>query len=230
MRLISGLLLVSAAWCQVAQEANRDYSTAEGRQKMMGVLEAPARVASLRPGELVTSLDIRPGSTVVDLGTGTGNLIETLSRAVGAQGRVIAEDIHQDFLDRATARARAAGISNVSFVLGTDTDPDLPSHSADLVVVLDAYHHFDYPERMLASIRGSLRPGGRLAIVEYHKKRGAMESNPDCALTHIRASAEQVVQEVEAAGYKLQWRRDYIPGRQYIAMFGAEQGPPVKLQ
>jgi predicted methyltransferase len=108
----------------------------------------------------------------------------------------------------------------VDFVLGTETDPKLPAGAADLVVVLDTYHHFDYPERMLAAITRSLRPGGRLAIVEYHKKRGAMEASPDHALTHIRAGAEQVVREVEAAGYKLLWRREHAPERQYIAMFG----------
>ena len=103
--------------------------------------------------------------------------------------------------------------------MGTEVDPKLPSGGADLVVVLDAYHHFDYPEQMLAAIKRSLRPAGRLAIVEYHKKRGAMEVEPDFALTHIRAGADQVVREVEAAGYTLLWRRDHAPDRQYIAVF-----------
>ena len=223
MRFIPSLLLISvAAWGQVAQEANKDYQTSEGRTRMVGILEAPARLANLRPAELVQRLEVRRGSTVVDLGTGTGNLLADLSRAVGPEGRVIGEDIHRDFLDRARERATSAGLGNVDFVLGTETDPGLASGSADLVLVLDAYHHFDYPERMLASIKRSLRPGGRLAIVEYHKKRGAMEADPDLALTHIRAGAEQVVQELEAAGFKLMWRRDHAPDRQYIAMFGIE--------
>jgi predicted methyltransferase len=72
---------------------------------------------------------------------------------------------------------------------------------------------------MLAAIKRSLRPGGRLAIIEYHKKRGAMESDPDFALQHIRAGADQVVSEVAAAGYKLLWRREYTTGSQYIVMF-----------
>jgi ubiquinone/menaquinone biosynthesis C-methylase UbiE len=157
----------------------------------------------------------------VDLGTGTGNLLAPLSRAVGAGGHVIAEDIHSDFLDRARARAKREGLSNVEFLLGTDTDPKLPEGRADLVIVLDAYHHFDYPEKMLAAIRKGLRPGGRLAIVEYHKKRGAMEvaDDPDFAVRHVRAGAEQVEQEVKAAGYRLLWRREHAPGSQYIAMF-----------
>lgn len=219
MRFLTILLAATAAFCQVAQEANREYQTQEGRNRMIGVLESPARLANLRPSELVARLEVRRGSTVIDLGTGTGNLLADLSRAVGGEGRVIAEDIQQDFLDRARARAAKESLNNVDFILGTETDPRLPAGAADLVVVLDAYHHFDYPERMLAAIKASLRPGGRLAIIEYHKKRGAMEAHPDLALTHIRAGAEQVVREVEAAGFRLAWRREHAPGKQYIAMF-----------
>jgi ubiquinone/menaquinone biosynthesis C-methylase UbiE len=222
MRTIFLLLPLAAAWCQVAQEANRDYATQEQRLKMVERLESPARLANLRPAELVSRLGIARGSTVVDLGAGTGTLLKELSLAVGPAGRVIAEDIHADFLDRAREHVKTAGLDNVDFVLGTEVDPKLPAGAADVVVVLDAYHHFDYPERMLAAIKRTLRPGGRLAIVEYHKKRGAMEIAPDFALTHIRAGAEQVVLEVEAAGYKLLWHQEHAPGRQYIAMFRSE--------
>jgi ubiquinone/menaquinone biosynthesis C-methylase UbiE len=218
MRVICGLVIVATvAWCQVAKEANLDYETKEGRAKIIPRLESPERLENLRPAELVTKLQISTGSTAVDLGTGTGTLLNDLSHAVGPKGRVIAEDIHEDFLDR--ARTRTAGLTNVEFVLGTETDPKLPASAADIVIVLDAYHHFNYPEQMLAAIKRGLRPGGRLAIIEYHKKRGAMENNPDFALTHIRAGAEQVVREVEAAGFHLLWRRDHAPDRQYIAMF-----------
>lgn len=221
MRLISLLLLsTSGIWAQAAREANRDYATPEDRAEIVRRLEAPARLARLRPAELVAALNVTPGSTVVDLGTGTGNLLEALSRAVGPRGRIVAEDIHDDFLDRARARAKTAKLANVDFVLGTETDPKLPANAADLVIVLDAYHHFDYPEQMLAAIKRGLRPGGRLAIVEYHKKRGAMEvEDPDFAIKHIRAGAEQVEREVQSAGYKLLWRRDHAPDSQYVAMF-----------
>jgi ubiquinone/menaquinone biosynthesis C-methylase UbiE len=219
MRVLSFVLVTTLASAQVAREANRDYETTEGRSKIVQRLESPDRLANLRPAELVARLDIKRGSTVVDLGTGTGNLLRDLSSAVGVKGRVIAEDIQQDFLDR--ARKRAAGLNNIEFVLGTETDPGLPSRAADLVIVVDAYHHFDYPDKMLAAIRRSLRPGGRVAIVEYHKKRGAMEVDPDFALTHIRAGSEEVVKELQAAGYKLLWLRDHAPDKQYIAMFQA---------
>jgi ubiquinone/menaquinone biosynthesis C-methylase UbiE len=221
MRIISFLLLLAAAaWCQVAQEANRDYATPELRAKIVERLESPTRLANLRPAELVAQLGIVRGSTVVDLGTGTGMLLKDLSLAVGPAGRVIAEDIQTDFLEHARHRLEVEGLRNIELVLGTETDPKLPAGAADLVVVLDAYHHFDFPEQMLAAIKRGLRPGGRLAIIEYHKLRGAMEAgDPDFALTHIRASADQLVKEVQSAGYKLLWRREHAPGRQYIVMF-----------
>jgi ubiquinone/menaquinone biosynthesis C-methylase UbiE len=223
MRVLPVLLLFeTGVWCQVAQEANRDYATPEDRANLVQRLEAPARLARLRPAELVAEIGVARGSTVVDLGTGTGNLLEALSRAVGPGGRVVAEDIHQDFLERARNRAAAGKLGNVEFVLGTEVDPRLPAGAADLVIVLDAYHHFDYPEKMLAAIKRGLRPGGRLAIVEYHKKRGAMETDdPDFAIRHVRAGAELVAREVEAAGYHLLWQRDHAPGSQYIALFRA---------
>lgn len=218
--IVFGIFAI-AVWGQLAQDANREYATAEDRAKLVARLENPARLARMKPTELVQRLGVAPGWTVVDLGTGTGNLLAPLSKAVGPNGRVVAEDIHPDFLERAQSRANSEGLKNIEFVLGTETDPKLPEHRADLIVVVDAYHHFDYPEKMLAAIRRALKPRGLLAIVEYHKQRGAMEvtDDPDFAVRHIRAGAEQVEQEVQAVGYQLLWRREHAPGSQYIAMF-----------
>ena len=163
---------------------------------------------------------IKPGMTVVDLGTGVGYMLPHLSAAVGAGGSVIAEDIQQDFLDKAKAKARQEHLDNVQFVLGTDRDPRLTAGSADLILVLDAYHHFDYPEQMLARLSEALKPSGRLAIVEYYKRRGAMGTgDPDRAISHIRLDAGGVVTEVEANGFRLLKRQEHVLGSQYIAVF-----------
>lgn len=119
MRLLSLIFLgAAAAWSQAAQEANRDYETREGREGIVQRLDNPERLANLRPAELVARLKVARGSTVADLGAGTGALLQDLSAAVGSRGRVIAEDIHSDFLDHARARAKSAGLSNVEFLLG----------------------------------------------------------------------------------------------------------------
>ena len=206
-------------WAQAAQDANRAYQTKEGRAGIAASLDRRDRDARQRPRELVEALGIRPGSTVVDLGTGPGYMLPFLSGAVGATGKVVAEDIQSDFLDRARDKATQEKLANVQFALGSATDPNLAESSADFILILDAYHHFDYPGRMLASLRRALREGGRLGIVEYYKRRGAMEGDPDRALQHIRLDADDVVKEVESAGFRLLSRKDHNPGSQYIAIF-----------
>jgi ubiquinone/menaquinone biosynthesis C-methylase UbiE len=213
-------LAAICALAQVAGPANSGYRTPEGRAKVAAGLGSPGRDARQKPRELVAALDVKPGMTVVDLGTGVGYMLPHLSAAVGAGGAVVAEDIQQDFLDKAKAKSREDHLDNVRFVLGTDRDPRLTAGAADLILVLDAYHHFDYPEQMLAKLSEALKPGGRLAIVEYYKRRGAMgDGDPDRPLSHIRLDADDVVKEVEANGFRLLKRQEHVPGSQYIAVF-----------
>src|SRR6478672_1641048 len=102
------LIVFSLAGCaaaQVAGPANAGYKTREGRASVAAGLDNPSRDARQKPREVVAALDVKPGSTVVDLGTGVGYMLPYLSQAVGPDGVVIAEDIQQDFLDKAQARS-----------------------------------------------------------------------------------------------------------------------------
>jgi SAM-dependent methyltransferase len=133
---------------------------------------------------------------------------------------VVAEDIQNDFLDKAKFKAQLSRLSNVQFVLGTDRDPKLPADTLEGVLVLDVYHHFDYPEAMLEHIHDSLLSDGKLVIVEYYKRPGAMPgSDPDLALRHIRLDQDGLIMEVEANGFRLISKRDLVPKSQYIAIF-----------
>ena len=90
----------------------------------------------------------------------------------------------------------------------------------DLVLILDVYHHFDYPDKMLHSIAASLNKGGRVAIVDYYKRKGAMGGkDSDRALTHIRLDEADVVKEIEGYGFKLVSSNAFLPGVQYLAIF-----------
>lgn len=219
--LLSTLLLscwMSAiAPAQVADKANEQYKTKEGREGMARTLADPARDERQKPRELVEAMGLQPGNTVVDLGTGVGYMLPYLSHAVGKSGRVIAEDIQTDFLDKARTRARSTNLANVDFVLGTDRDPKLPGDTANAILVLDVYHHFDYPEMMLAHIRDSLQSDGRLIIVDYYKRPDAMPGGR--AMEHIRLDEDDVIKEVEANGFKLVSQHEHLPKTQYIAIF-----------
>jgi ubiquinone/menaquinone biosynthesis C-methylase UbiE len=209
------LLIPVLVWSQVAREANREYSTPEGRARIAERLEDSHRRDRLDLPRLIAALEIEPGMTVADVGTGTGVILPHLSRAAGASGRVLAQDVHQDFLDRAEARAKSEKLKNVSFLLGTDRNPGLPEGRVDLVLVLDAYHHFDYPAEMLRNIGRALRPGGRVAIVDFYRFR----RGPDGAdmRDHVRADKDEVLSEVKSYGYDLASERDH-GGNQYIVI------------
>src|SRR6266849_8324916 len=221
MRL-TGILLFStlaAAFGQVADKANSGYKTPEGRERVAQTLIAPDRDARQKPEELVRAMALEPGMVVADIGTGAGYMLPYLSRGVGAKGRVLAEDIQDDFLAKARHKAESEKLGNITFVKGGETDPMLPEAAVDVALALDSYHHYDYPEKMLAGIRKSLKPGGRLVIVEYYKRPNAMANGR--ALEHIRLDAPDVVKEIEANGFHLESQREHIKDSQYMLTFSA---------
>ncbi len=207
----AGLLLPG----QVATEANRRLESAEGRQRLIQVLSNPERAERLRARKLVEALELKPGDTVVDLGTGAGILLPFLASAVGPRGTVIAQDIHQDYLDAARKTADEAGITNLRLVLGTERSPNLEPGAADVIATVDAYHHFNYPEEMLAGIKAALKPGGRFAVLDYYPE-GFREPG------HIRADKPEVIKEIEQAGFRLAADREHVPGKQYLIIFTTE--------
>ncbi len=210
-------LLALAASAQVAENANKQYQTKEGREAVAKGLADPERDEKQKPRDIVYAMDLKPGMTVVDLGTGVGYMIPFLSRAVGDGGKVLAEDIATDFLDKAKLRARTSNVQNATFILGTPEDPKLPADTINAVLILDVYHHFDYPDQMMANIRDGLLPGGRVYIVDYFRSETSMPNRR--ALEHIRLDRDEVVKEVESYGYRLPWKKDHIPGSQYMLAF-----------
>jgi ubiquinone/menaquinone biosynthesis C-methylase UbiE len=204
-------------FAQVAQKANEAYQTKEGREGIAKSLADPHRDERQRPRDIVDAMNLKKGQTVVDLGTGIGYMIPYLSHAVGASGEVIGEDIAQDFLDRAKLRVSASSLTNVKFILGDEQDPKLPADKADAILVLDVYHHFDYPQTMLGHIRDCLVSDGRLFIVDYYKRPEAMPNGR--AMEHIRLDKDDVIHEVEDSGFRLVSSSELIPKTQYIAVF-----------
>ena len=213
-------LFCAAAFPQVAEKANEGYKTKEGRASVAKNQIDPAREARQRPRDIVDQMGLQPGQSVADVGTGPGFMLPYLSHAVGDKGTVYAEDIQPEFLDQAKTRVNTMALKNVKFVLGNDTDPNLPANTLSGVLILDVYHHFDYPEAMLSHVRDSLVSDGKLVIVEYYKRRGAMPNgDPDRAIEHIRLDEDDLIREVVANGFKVIDQHELVPKSQYIVTF-----------
>jgi len=220
MKIPRALLLAlctTALWAQVATDANQRYQTAEGRKAIAAGLGSSERDATERPQDLVEEMALKPGMTVADIGTGVGYMLPYLSRAVGPSGRVLAEDIFDDFLNAAKQRAEDRKLGNVAFIKGTETDPRLADGSVDVILALDSYHHYDYPEKMLAAFAQALREGGRLVVVEYYKRPNAMPGLD--AVKHIRLDEPDLVREIESHGFRKVSEREHIKGSQYMVVF-----------
>jgi len=213
-------LLGVIGYSQVAEHANLEYKTKDQRDRIARQLLDPVRNERDRPREIVDQIDLQPGESVADVGTGAGFMLPYLSRAVGDTGTVYAEDIYQDFLDQAMTRTFTLELKNIKFILGTDKDPNLPASTLSGVLMLDVYNYLDYPEAILGHVRDSLVSDGKLVIVDYYKRRGAMpKSDPDRPLDIIRLDENDLINEVTANGFRVKDKHELVPKSQYIVTF-----------
>lgn len=177
------------------------------------VFDDPERDRWQKPDELVAALGLRPGMTVADLGAGTGYLSRRLSAAVGAEGTVLAVDPEPNMVVRLRERAEKERTANVVPVLASLDNPRLPAASCDLVLVVDTFHHIDDRLIYFRALKRVLRPGGRVAIVDWQKGELPVGPPPEHKLAR-----DQVVEEMIAAGYRLAAEPDMLP-YQYFLVF-----------
>ena len=155
---------------------------------------------------VMSALQIRPGATVADVGSGTGYYTWRLAQQVGPKGKVYAVDVQQSMLDLTKAAVDAHKVANVEYVLATESSPRLPERSVDLVFIAYAYHEFGDPAAMMRAIRRVLKPGGRVLVLEYAK-----ESNIAPASPLHRMSFEEIRREIEPVGFVVDQLLDFLP-------------------
>ena len=164
-----------------------------------GRFEGESREVYRARQAIADALQLEPGDTVADIGTGTGLFVRYLSERVGPEGRVVAVDISPAFVEHVRARTRAAGLNNVEVQLGTADDPGLAPSAFDVLFVCDTYHHFEAPAEMLDKLRKALKPGGRLLVVDMHRIEGKTSA---FWLDHLRAGQAVFAAEISAAGFR----------------------------
>ncbi len=176
-------------------------------------LERTEREIEEEPETALTAIGIAPGSTVADVGAGSGYFTVRMARRVGPQGRVYANDLQPEMLAMLASRLQKEKVPNVTLVQGAVDDPKLPTASVDLILMVDVYHEFSQPQIMLRRMREALKPGGRLVLLEYRKEDPSVPIRPE----HKMSVAEAKL-EVEAEGYTLS-RVDSALPRQHILIF-----------
>jgi predicted methyltransferase len=136
-----------------------------------------------------------------------------LAEQVSKSGNVFAVDVTDDFVRNIKRRASEKNLNNIHAVLSKQKDTSLDSNSIDMAFVCNTYHHFEYPQSMLASIHRALRPGGTLIIIDYRKQPGTSSS---WVMSHVRSGKLSVIEEIEQAGFKLDSESDMLKQNYFL--------------
>jgi len=161
-------------------------------------LERPERDKEEAPSKLHELLKIKEGDVVADIGAGSGYHTFRLAEKVGAKGKVCAVDIQPEMLDIIKKRMKDKKVENVEPIQGTESDPKLPENSVDLILMVDVYHEFSFPYEMTVAMVKALKPGGRMAFVEFR-----MEDEKVPILLVHKMTEKQVRKEMEP--HPLKW-------------------------
>jgi len=216
MRRFVCVLLLGASL--LAQSPNTHPITGRRYAGVMGPAGAdwlvrPEREAEEEPDKAIDLLAIAKGSTVADVGAGAGYITWRLAERVGPAGKVYANDIQQGMLDLLRRNVRERGLNNVEPVLGQFDDPRLPANTMDLVILVDVYHEFSEPQKMLRHIRESMKTDGRLVLLEYRGEDPKVPIRPEHKMTVIQVKAE-----LEPEGFRMDRVLEDLP-RQHILIF-----------
>jgi putative heme-binding domain-containing protein len=201
--LVAYLRTLRRMWALEAGVSEREIApTTEN----VGFFNRPERDKEERPDELIQALQIQPGATVADIGSGTGYFTWRLAERVGARGKVYAVDVQQSMLDLTRAAVNEHKLTNVEYVLATEQSIRLPERSLDLAFVAYAYHEFADPDATMSTIRRALKPNGRVLILEYAKESKIAPASP----LH-RMSFEEIRREIEPMGFVIDQLLDFLP-------------------
>jgi predicted methyltransferase len=206
--IFAAFLLVSSGVS--AQTPHTHEHTFGDAQKWSKVFDDPKRDAWQKPHEVIQALALKPDTVVADIGAGTGYFAVRLAHMV-PKGRVYAIDTELDMVKYLAERAQRNGLKNLSAIAGKPDDPRIPE-KADLMLLVDVYHHIDKREAYFRKLADSLKPGGRVAIIDF-----TLES-PQGPPKAARVAPERVKAELKAAGYEVVQEHTFLPN-QYFVVF-----------
>jgi predicted methyltransferase len=215
MRFMRWILCVvaTAAWLAVpaAAQAPQSHEHSFGdAERWAHVFDDPKRDAWQKPHEVIQALALKPDAVVADLGAGTGYFAARLATMV-PNGRVYAADVEPNMVRHLAERAKREKLGNLIAVQAAPDSARLPE-KVDVIVLVNVYHHIDQRDRYFDRLRASLKPGGRLAVIDFRL------DSPTGPPKAARIAPDRVVAELKAAGYNLTQEHEFLP-RQYFLVF-----------
>ena len=205
--LVYALLPASPATAQSPHTQHHSFGDA---QKWARIFDDPKRDAWQKPHEVIQALKLKPDAVIADIGSGTGYFSVRFAN-MAPNGRIYGIDTEPDMVKYLADRARREGLKNITAVQAKPGDPQLPE-KADLVILVDVYHHLENREQYFRQLQNSLKPGGRLAVIDF--RMDSPEGPPKAA----RIAPEQVKSELQRAGYSIAEEHGFLP-HQYFLVF-----------
>ncbi|MBA2541214.1 MAG: methyltransferase domain-containing protein [Deltaproteobacteria bacterium] len=231
-RRLAALALVAACSSSAPTQstdkrAQDDRASYEGRPiaetcSYLGAdwLDRADREAREQPERVLDLLAIQPGSTVADVGAGTGYFTVRLAKRVGATGEVIATELQPEMLRLLDHRVSRERITNVRLIRGTEQEAKLPERCCDLVLMVDVYHELSSPPAIMAGVRRALKPKGRLVLVEYKGEDPKIPIKPEHKMT-----LAQIKKELAPLGFAFVTSHETLPD-QRVVIFTRDDAPP----
>ncbi|MDH4065945.1 MAG: methyltransferase domain-containing protein [Acidobacteriota bacterium] len=205
--------LVATAWAQTRHPVSGRVIAPVMSVGGAPWLERPEREAEESTSKAVAALDLRAGMIVADIGAGSGYYTRRIAARVGPTGRVYATDIQAGMLEILKRRVTAERLDNVVPVLGAPDDPKLPSETLDLALMVDVYHELSSPQVFVRRLRDSLKPDGRLVLLEYRKEDPRIP-----ILEAHKMSVATVREELGADGFAIDTVIDVLPWQHIIVL------------
>jgi predicted methyltransferase len=193
-----------------AQSPDTHQHSFSGAEQWAHVFDDPKRDQWQKPHEVIQALALKPDAVVADIGSGTGYFAVRFANMV-PKGRVYGVDIEPDMVKYLAERAKREKRDNVVSIAGVPDDPRLPE-KADLILMVDVFHHIEDRDRYFRKLRAALKPGGRIAIIDFRLEA------PDGPPKAARIAPQRVIGELKSAGYRLAARHEFLPN-QYFLVF-----------
>jgi ubiquinone/menaquinone biosynthesis C-methylase UbiE len=181
--------------------------------RYLGKLEDPERAAWQKPDRVVEALELRPGDVACDVGAGTGYLALRMAGVVGPAGAVYAIDVDQRMIEAIGKRMGESGIENVHPLLSDARRGALPPRRCQVILVVNAYHHFPDGAGYLKRLAGRLAPGGRIVIVDFHKRE--LPVGPPAG---HKISRTELAAEARRAGLEVARERRFLPYQYFLEL------------